>query len=161
MELYVLESDRFEEMFGTPDTPTPKPDVVLIGQRPDCSGFLVLSDTAYPQLIAQTSVPPGFDFTYCQAWGLTINDEVIARGKKCLREELVEKIVVMTTSGKTFDGDETSQTRMARAILAMSEANVPSMLWRMADNSDAVVTRAELSEALLLAGTAQTALWFV
>lgn len=161
MELYVLEANRFEEMFGTLDSPAPKPDVVLIGQRPDCSGFLVLSDTAYPQLVHQPAVPAGFDLTYCQAWGLTINDEVIARVKKCLREELVEKIVVMTTSGKTFDGDETSQTRMARAILAMSEANVPSMLWRMADNSDAVVTRAELSEALLLAGTAQTALWFV
>lgn len=161
MELYVLESNRFEEMFGTSDFPAPKPDVVLIGQRPDCSGFLVLSDTAYPQLVPQPSVPAGFDFTYCQAWGLTINDDVIARVKKCVRDKRVGEIVVTTSTGKVFDGDETSQVRMTRTVLAMAEFNIQTTTWRMADNSDAVVTRAELVEALLLAGTAQTALWFV
>lgn len=161
MELYVLESNRFEEMFGTPDAPTPKTDVVLIGQRPDCSGFLVLSDTAYLQLVPQTSVPAGFDFTYCQAWGLTINDDVIARVKKCVRDKRVGEIVVTTSTGKVFDGDETSQVRMTRTVLAMAEFNIQTTTWRMADNSDAVVTRAELVEALLLAGTAQTALWLV
>lgn len=161
MELYVLEADRFEELFGTLDTPTPKADVVLIGQRPDCSGFLVLSDTAYPQLVPQPSVPAGFDFTYRQAWGLTINDEVITRVKKCVRDKRVGEIVVTTSTGKVFDGDETSQVRMTRTVLAMAEFNIQTTTWRMADNSDAVVTRAELVEALLLAGTAQTALWFV
>ena len=161
MELYVLESNRFEELFGTLDTPTPKTDVVLIGQRPDCSGFLVLSDTAYPQLVAQTSVPAGFDFTYCQAWGLTINDEVITRVKKCVRNKRVAEIVVTTSTGKVFDGDETSQARMTRTVLAMAEFNSQTTAWRMADNTDAVVTRAELAEALLLAGTAQTKLWSV
>ena len=161
MELFVLEADRFEEMFGTPDAPAPKTDVVLIGQRPDCSGFLVLSDTEYPQLVPQPSIPAGFDFTYCQAWGLTINDEVIARVKKCVRDKRVSESVVTTSTGKVFDGDETSQVRMTRTILAMSEFGVATTSWRMADNSDAVVTRAELAEALLLAGTAQTSLWFV
>jgi hypothetical protein len=161
MELYVLEADRFEEMFGTPDAPTPKADVVLIGQRPDCSGFLVLSDTAYPQLVPQSSIPAGFDLTYCQAWGLTINAEVVARVKKCVREKRVGEIVVTTSTGKVFDGDETSQTRMTRTILAMSEFGVFTTSWRMADNSDAVVTREELAEALLLSGTAQASLWFV
>jgi hypothetical protein len=161
MELYVLEADRFEEMFGTPDAPTPKADVVLIGQRPDCSGFLLLSDTAYPQLVLQTAIPSGFNFTYCQAWGLTINDEVVARVKKCVRDKRVEEIVVTTSTGKVFDGDEASQTRMTRTILAMSEFGVFTTSWRMADNSDAVVTREELAEALLLSGTAQASSWFV
>lgn len=161
MELFVLEADQFEALLGTPDAPTPKPDVVLIGQRPDCSGFLVLSDTPYPQLVLQTSVPSGFDLTYCQAWGLTINDAVIARVKKCIREKRVGEIVVTTSSGRVFDGDEISQTRMARAILAMAEFNVPSISWRLSDDTDADVTRAEMAEALLLAGQAQSTVWFV
>ena len=78
MTLYVLNSSKAEALFGTPQTPTPKTDLVIIGQAPDCSAFLVMSDTAYPELDAFVSYD-GFDFTYCQSWGLTINDAVVSR----------------------------------------------------------------------------------
>ena len=78
MALYVLESSKSAALFGTPMEPTPKSDLVIIGQTPDCSAFLVMSDTAYPELSAFTSFD-GFDFTYCQSWGLTVNDEVVSR----------------------------------------------------------------------------------
>lgn len=75
------------------------------------------------------------------------------------RTLLVARIKVTTSSGKTFDGDETSQTRMARAIIALQATGTPTTPWVLADNTVAEITLAELIEALALAGTAQTALW--
>lgn len=78
-KLYVLDAQNFKTTFGSPDAPVQRPDLFIIGQKPDCSQFLVLSFEAYPGLTATTTIPEGFDFTYCQAWGLTINEEVIQR----------------------------------------------------------------------------------
>ena len=85
MILCILNSSQSSALFGTPDARTPKPDVVIIGQTPDCSQFLVLSKTAYPELVQVDAVPAGFDFTYCQQWGLTINADVVARVIQDLR----------------------------------------------------------------------------
>ena len=78
---------------------------------------------------------------------------------KASRAAAVEAIKVTTTSGNEFDGDETSQGRMARAIIALQAAGVESVTWVLADNSVIQATVAELSEALALAGAAQAALW--
>lgn len=75
------------------------------------------------------------------------------------RDVAVSNIVVTTQSGKTFDGDETSQTRMSRAIIGMDDPDV--MPWKLADNTIATVSKAELREALRLSGSAQSALWFI
>lgn len=85
-----------------------------------------------------------------------IGGEVGMSQAKALRTSEVDAIVVTTASGKTFDGDEKSQDRMARAIVAMNDGTT---LWVLADNTPATVTRAELREALRLAGEAQTAIW--
>lgn len=79
--------------------------------------------------------------------------------KKATRTEAVSRIRVTTASGKTFDGDETSQTRMARAVVALQAAGQAETLWVLADNTPATVTLAELAEALALAGAEQTQLW--
>lgn len=76
---------------------------------------------------------------------------------KAAREQAVSEIVVTTVSGKTFDGDERSQDRMGRAISAMDEGD--TILWVLADNTPTRVTRAELREALRLAGEQQTEIW--
>lgn len=78
---------------------------------------------------------------------------------KAARTAAVEQIKVTTQAGNTFDGDETSQTRMARAVLVMQATGTPSIQWVLADNTPAQVTAAELAEALALAGAAQAALW--
>jgi len=85
MILCTLNSSQSSALFGTPEARTPKPDVTIIGQTPDCSQFLVLSNTAYPELVPVNEVPAGFDFTYCQQWGLTINADVVARVIQDLR----------------------------------------------------------------------------
>lgn len=83
--------------------------------------------------------------------------------KKADRAEAVSKITV-TVDGMVFDGDEKAQDRMARAITMFQANNLPADYqtdWVLADNTIAKVTVTQLSQALLLAGQAQTALWTV
>ena len=89
------------------------------------------------------------------------SDEVIAyqvmKQAKQVRLAEVAAITVTTKSGKVFDGDEDSQTRMARTIVTMVTAD--TINWVLADNSIASVTKAELTEALRLAGAAMAEIW--
>lgn len=88
--------------------------------------------------------------------------EAIQRSRaKLERQARVDAIKVTTASGKVFDGDEVSQTRMARAIVAMQATNTTSTSWVLADNTPTLVTVAELVEALALSGTAQANLWVI
>lgn len=80
---------------------------------------------------------------------------------KAERATAVEAIKVTTQTGNTFDGDETSQGRMARAIIALSTGLAPSVNWVLADNNVINATSDELVEALALSGMAQAALWVI
>ena len=75
------------------------------------------------------------------------------------RQEAVESIIVTTSSGKQFNGDEVSQGRMSRAIMGMQAANTPSIIWVLANNVPTAVTVAELMEALVLSGQEQGRVW--
>ena len=76
------------------------------------------------------------------------------------RAEAVNGIKVTTSAGNTYDGDEVSQGRMARAILGLQAAGAAATVtWVLADNSIVQATVAELSEALALAGAEQARLW--
>ena len=85
MKLYILPATNFESLFGSPMERKQVDDVVIIAQTPDCSSFLVLSKTNYTSLEPFTGYD-GFDFTYCQQWGLTINEEVVIRTISDLRK---------------------------------------------------------------------------
>ena len=74
------------------------------------------------------------------------------------RSMAVDLITVTTASGKVFDGDETSQNRMARAIIA-SDSPEETTLWVLNNDEAVEVSVTELKEALKLAGQQQTALW--
>lgn len=73
------------------ETPTPRSDVWFVAQRDDCSEFLVLSNTPHDGLTPFVSYD-GFVFTYCQEWGLTINDEVVTRVKRDIRAKAYPSI---------------------------------------------------------------------
>ena len=88
-------------------------------------------------------------------------DALARETAKAVRAQAVEAIKVTTKAGNTFDGDETSQGRMARAIIALSTGLAPSVTWVLADNSTIEATSAELTEALVLAGMAQAAIWVI
>jgi len=80
MKLYKLEASNFKTIFGTHEEPIER-DVRIIAQTPSCDAFLLLAkDThLFDELELLSSVPTGFDFTYCQEWGLTIDDDVVDR----------------------------------------------------------------------------------
>ena len=104
-------------------------------------------------------------FGTIQEFTLTAEEQqqALMEQKKALRAEAVSKITV-TVDGMEFDGDETAQDRMARAITMFQANNLPADYqtdWVLADNTIAKVTVTQLSQALLLAGQAQTALWTV
>jgi hypothetical protein len=80
---------------------------------------------------------------------------------KAQREIQVSQIKVTTAAGNEFDGDEVSQGRMARAIIALSTGLAPSVTWVLADNTTIQATPQELTEALVLAGQAQAAIWVI
>jgi hypothetical protein len=76
MKLYKLNATNYETFFGTTDARIER-DITIIAQTPNCNAFLLLSKDTQDGLELLNTVPSGFDFTYCQAWGLTINDEVV------------------------------------------------------------------------------------
>ena len=79
------------------------------------------------------------------------------------RAEDVSKITV-EVDGMVFDGDETSQDRIARTITAATAAGYgpdDTTTWVLHDNTVAEVTIKQLSEALLAAGLKQTELWVI
>ena len=82
---------------------------------------------------------------------------LVVMSAKSSRQQEVDRIVVTTTDGKQFDGDEASQTRMDRAIVAMAETD--EIDWVLADNSVVKVNKALLNEALRLAGQEMTQIW--
>ena len=82
MRLYSITGAACSNYFGTPDDPIDRSYVTMIAQKPDCSAFLFVckdEQDALTGLTALDAVPSGYDFTYCQEWGLTINDAVLAR----------------------------------------------------------------------------------
>ena len=80
---------------------------------------------------------------------------------KSIKVEAILGLVVTTTSGKIFDGDEKSQDRMARAINIATITGLTETQWKLADNSRVMVTLDELKEALALAGQEMSRIWLV
>ena len=78
MKLYKIEASNWETFFGTPEEPI-KRDVITIAQTPSNVAFLYLAKDTFDELELLSSIPTGFDFTYCQEWGLTVDADVIDR----------------------------------------------------------------------------------
>jgi hypothetical protein len=77
------------------------------------------------------------------------------------RAAAVSEIKVTTAAGNTFDGDETSQDRMTRAIVALQATGALTVTWVLADNTVIQASVDELVEALALSGAAQAAVWVI
>ena len=84
MNLYKIEASNWEAFLGTPEdfiegNKISKKDVKTIAQTPNCDAFLLLANDTFDELELLDSVPTGFDFTYCQEWGLTVDKDVVDR----------------------------------------------------------------------------------
>ena len=85
-------------------------------------------------------------------------EQLLAKAK-AQRQALVDAIIVTTTSGKKFDGDELSQDRMNKAISVAAITGLTSCTWVLADNVPTIVTVNELKEALALSFQAMGVVW--
>ena len=82
MKLYKIQASNWETYFGTTDNLINRLYVTIIAQTPNCDAFLFLckdEQDAQTGLSLESSVPSGFDFTYCQEWGLEVNQTVVDR----------------------------------------------------------------------------------
>ena len=82
MKLYKLLATNCADYFGTMENPIDRSYTTTIAQTPNCDAFLFLckdEQDAQTGLSLLSTVPSGFDFTYCQEWGLDINDSVVDR----------------------------------------------------------------------------------
>ena len=82
----------------------------------------------------------------------------LSQVSKANRTTLVENIEV-EYNGVVYQGDETSQDRMSRAINGLPD-DVTTISWKAKDNSSQELTRLDLKEILFLAGQEQTRIWF-
>jgi saccharopine dehydrogenase-like NADP-dependent oxidoreductase len=113
-------------------------------------------------IAAPADYNPAYMADYVAAAGVIALPATHARDiAKAARQAAVNAITVTTAAGHTYQGDETSQGRMARAIIALNTGLAPSVTWVLADNSVIQATAAELTEALVLAGQAQAAIWVI
>lgn len=76
---------------------------------------------------------------------------------KIARAEAVRNIIVTTSTGKSFDGHEDAQNRISRSIQLMTDED--ELPWVLADSTVALVTKAELAEALRRSGLAMAEIW--
>jgi hypothetical protein len=77
-----------------------------------------------------------------------------------LKVAILKAIATMRVEvdGLVFDGNEPSQTRMARAIQTLvGDETIP---WKMFDNSIETITQTELGKALRASGIKMSELWF-
>ena len=140
----------------------------------DSSGYYthtVSVDPYAPQPAGTTTAPPAapegqVPLWTGSAWALVAvpvptgpTPEQLREAAKAARTLAVENIKVTTAAGHTFDGDETSQARMSRAILVLSTGAAATVPWVLADNTVLQASAAELTEALALAGAEQARLW--
>lgn len=75
---------------------------------------------------------------------------------KLERQQKVNNIEV-TYNGNIYQGDETSQNRMTRAILAMTDTE--TIPWITKDNKNVNLSKVDLSAILKQVGIIQTSLW--
>lgn len=107
------------------------------------------------EMLELGALPDGATLTRPEKTEEEIAIEKIEKAKN-ERANIVSQIIV-EVDGMLFDGDETSQDRMARSIVALDLSE--TVQWVLADNTIAQVTKEQLREALRKAGEAQTAIW--
>tara|TARA_Y100000310_G_scaffold228333_1_gene230653 strand:+ start:58 stop:450 length:393 start_codon:yes stop_codon:yes gene_type:complete len=128
MRLYKITAAAWENFYGTRDDPIDRSYTTTIAQKPDCSAFLFICKDAQDDLDGLTlldAVPSGFDFTYCQEWGLTINAAVLARTILDIRRKaygtLESQLDLLYHDMDADKGDKTGE--WYKAVKAVKVAN--------------------------------------
>ena len=79
-----------------------------------------------------------------------LKNELTILDKKAEKELRLSHIVVTTSNGNVFDGNESARINMTSAIMSAELINKTEEYWKLADNSTKLITLDELKEALAL-----------
>ena len=101
-------------------------NIIMIGQKPDCSGYLLLSDTVVEEFTQLNYVPVGYDFIFRQEWGLAITEEIIHRVISTLRSEAYPPMADYLDA--KVKGDTAQEQAYLSACLAV-KAKYPKFTW--------------------------------
>ena len=80
---------------------------------------------------------------------LLVND-YLSKNVNSEKNARLNSIVVTTTNGNVFDGNETARNNMISAIMSADLLNKYEEYWKLADNSTKLISLDELREALAL-----------
>ena len=100
--------------------------VIMIGQKPDCSGYLLFSNQVVDEFVQQSSVPEGYDFIFRQEWGLRITEEILHRVIATLRAEAYPPMADYLDA--KVKGDTEQEQAYLDACLAV-KAKYPKFSW--------------------------------
>jgi len=128
---------------------------------------LIVTTAVFDDVLANT--PEGYTITEIDdvnpecisivEGNVVIRSQYRIESAKSVKIAEISRLTVETANGKVFDGDETSQGRMLRAISIADITGETTTEWKLADNSVAIVTLDELKEALTLAGREMSNIW--
>ena len=128
MRLYKITSAAWENYYGTRENPIDRSYITLIAQTLSCNAFLFVCKDAQDELDGLTlldAVASGFDFTYCQEWGLTINAAILARTILDIRRKsygtLESQLDLLYHDMDADKGDKTGE--WYKAVKAVKVAN--------------------------------------
>ena len=132
--LCTVEAKDLVTIFGRPTMPGEEPvppkypdlKIIMIGQKPDCSGYLLLSNTVVAEFEKQSLVPEGYDFIFRQEWGLRITEEIIHRVISTLRAEAYPPMADYLDA--KVKGDAVAEKTYLDACLAV-KAKYPKFSW--------------------------------
>ena len=74
--------------------------------------------------------------------------------------EITVTVTLEDATTHIFQGDETSQNRLARSGWGMDKLGITTIDWKTFDNQIVQLTVTDIANILLKAGQAQSALWF-
>jgi hypothetical protein len=87
--------------------------------------------------------------------------DALVREREAAKAARADKVacIVVEVRGNIFNGDEMSQGRMSRTLLACEASGINAVAWVLADNTTAIIPLQDLRQALTLAVKEQAALW--
>ena len=111
------------------------------------------------------AIEEGQEFLVQSDWVLLSDEELQVRLNPPKTEEQLkaeakaetarqlEVLTVTTAAGNTFDANVQARLDISNAIMISDAVGITETVWRLADDSEVLVTVAELKEALMLALT--------
>lgn len=116
-------------------------------------GLVKITKEEFEQIVYKINNPPNsYSVWNGNEWveDEILKNEFILLNKKAEKNLRLSQIVVTTSNGNDFDGNETARNNMVSAIMSAELINKTEESWKLADNSTKLVTIDELKEALAL-----------